>query len=524
MGTILGKSIFSQVSMNPKRLWQHGLAALMLAGAVGSARGQLVLTNFGAARPMKIMPVGDSITDDCEVNGAWRQFLQPLLQSSGIPFTFVGRNASTATPTFTQVHHEGYCGAVIAAPGEFPAYGYTGTNNYLENIVRGALVVNSHPDLMLILIGANDMGYGRDPNYTATNDMSNLLNIIFSFAPNTCVIISRITSLQSATLSEYGSYASNVPVFNASLVALVNERQALGQNVFLSDMFSAVNYNTMFMADHVHPNTNGLAAMAQEWMSRIQAITIRTNQVTTNLIHAGDLWTYFDEGQDLGTNWSQPGYDDSAWSDGPGRLGYGEETDATILGYGSDTNNMYPTTYFRKWFAVPDNVGFTNLNLRVSCSDGAVVYLNGSEIYRTNLPAGTIAYTNPALSAVTGFSTPIEYQTNVTIGGLRPGANLLAVEVHKSAVTNAVFGFDLELFGTGFIMPPPIISAINAMTNIVLTWPASNSVNYALYSTTDLTPGASWAPDPSALQTNAGQISALVSPTKGAKFFRLQHP
>lgn len=130
--------------MTLQNLWQRAMATLMLAGAVLSARGQLVLTNYSASKPMKIMPMGDSITDDCVENGAWRQYLQPLLQSNGIPFTFVGRNASTVTPTFTQVHHEGFCGAVIAAPGEFAVYGYSASANYLENIARGALVVNSH--------------------------------------------------------------------------------------------------------------------------------------------------------------------------------------------------------------------------------------------------------------------------------------------------------------------------------------------------------------------------------------------
>jgi lysophospholipase L1-like esterase len=510
--------------MNADWLWRRSLGGLMLAGVVVSAQGQLVLTNYSTNTPMKIMPMGDSITDDCEVNGAWRQYLQPLLQSNGIPFKFVGRNSSSGTATFTQTNHEGYCGAVIASPGEYAAHIYTAAENYLENVVFGALInTNNKPDLMLIVIGVNDIGYGRDPYYTATNSMSNLLNLIFRYDPSPCVMISKVTSLQGATLNGYGTNASNIPVFDANLAALVNQRQALGQKVYLSDMYSAVSSN-MFMSDHVHPNTNGLAAMAQEWMSRIQAIVIRTNQVTTNVIHAGDWWSYFDQGQDLGTNWSQPGYNDSAWSNGVGRLGYGEATDATVVSYGPDTNNMYPTTYFRHWFAVPGNVGFTNLNVRVSCSDGAVVYLNGSEIYRTNLPGGPIACTDLALSAVTGFSTPIYLQTNLTIGGLMTGTNLLAVEIHKSAVTNAVLGFDLELFATGYFLPPPTLSAMSAPPNMVLSWPLSNSVNYSLYSTTNLGAGASWEPDPVAVQTNGGQCIVTISPTNSMMFFQLLHP
>jgi hypothetical protein len=88
----------------------------------------------------------------------------------------------------------------------------------------------------------------------------------------------------------YGTYAPNVPIYNAALQKVVNQRRALGQNVFLADMFFAVDYNTMFLSDHVHPNALGLQAIAQEWLARLQAITIRTNVITSTLINGGASW------------------------------------------------------------------------------------------------------------------------------------------------------------------------------------------------------------------------------------------
>ena len=76
---------------------QWTLFCLVLLGALTPSQGQLVLANFSAANPVKIMAVGDSITDDCSLNGAWRLYLQPLLDTNGYPFTFVGRNQSTAS-------------------------------------------------------------------------------------------------------------------------------------------------------------------------------------------------------------------------------------------------------------------------------------------------------------------------------------------------------------------------------------------------------------------------------------------
>ena len=53
--------------------WLLLLLGFMFLAAVDNAPGELVFTNFSAAKPLKIMAVEDSITDDCSINGAWRQ-------------------------------------------------------------------------------------------------------------------------------------------------------------------------------------------------------------------------------------------------------------------------------------------------------------------------------------------------------------------------------------------------------------------------------------------------------------------
>src|SRR3954469_7781451 len=173
-----------------------------LIGVLISAHSELVLSNFTTSKPMKIMPIGDSITDDCSLNGAWRLYLQPMLETNGFPFTFVGRQISSGQTGFTKTRHEGYCGTVIAPPGVFAAHNYTTANAYLLKIVADALAItNNRPDVVLLVIGANDIGRGRNPYVVATNDMPNLLNLIFSNVPNANIVISKITSLQNAGLN-----------------------------------------------------------------------------------------------------------------------------------------------------------------------------------------------------------------------------------------------------------------------------------------------------------------------------------
>ena len=137
---------------------------------------------------------------------------------------------------------------------------------------------------------------------------------------------------------------------------------------------------------------------------------------------AARRWKYSDTGQDLGTNWSQPNYDDSGWASGPARLGYGDPAVVTTVSYGPDPTNRYITTYYRHSFVAPGNVVFTNLNFRLSRVDGAVVWLNGQEAFRTNMPAGPITYTNLASqpTVVLGAAYTF-YPTNIAVSNLPAG-------------------------------------------------------------------------------------------------------
>ena len=277
-------------------------AGLVCVVVGATARGDLLLTNYTAARPLKIMPVGDSITDDCSINGAWRLYLQPLLQTNGYAFTNLGRWVSSPTSTFTKTRHEGICGAVIGYPGVFGYYIYPTTSNYAQKTLADALT-NTAPDLFLIDLGVNDMGRGRDPKLVATNHMATLLDSIFAKVPAAHIIVGKPTTITRASIGSpaYSTYGTNMPIFCAALQSLVNARRAQGQNVSIADLFSAVDGSAMMQSDGTHPNAAGLNAMAKEWLFRIAAITVRTDKVVTAFIPAGSTWKYSDQGLDLGT-------------------------------------------------------------------------------------------------------------------------------------------------------------------------------------------------------------------------------
>jgi len=494
----------------------------LLAGANG--RGELVLTNYTAAHPLKIMPSGDSITDDCSINGAWRLYLQPLLATNGYAFTNVGRWISSAEPGFTLTHHEGICGAVIAWPGMFAYHGYATASNYALNTLKDALT-NTTPDLFLIDLGVNDMGYGRNPYLVATNNMAALLDLIYEKAPAAHIIVGKPTTIShsSAGSPPYSTYATNMPIYCAALQALVNARQALGQDVFIADLFSAVNGNTMLQSDGLHPNATGFNAMAQEWLFRIEAITVRTDRVVTPFIGAGSTWKYSDQGLDLGTNWSQPGYDDSAWAQGPGRLGYTAPGIATVVSYGPISTNKYITTYFRQTFVAPAGVHYTNLNLRLNRACGAVVWLNGQELFRTNLPSGPISYQTLATVSVSGDNLNTYFPTNLAIPSLPAGTNLVAVEIHQVSAPYPDLSFDMELFGLGEFVPRLTASLKGA--DISVRWPATNHAGFILTSGTNLSRPDTWWPLGGPYILNGGfyEYSEPVLASQPANFYALRY-
>lgn len=157
-------------------------------------------------------------------------------------------------------------------------------------------------------------------------------------------------------------------------------------------------------------------------------------------------WKYWDQGSTPAANWHTAAYSDSSWPSGTAPLGYGG-LHTTTISYGGNQNNKYITSYFRKTFHVANPAAITGLNLSLVRDDGAVVYLNGTEITRSNMSAsGTIGFSTTATAAISGDAAKLTVHTfSVPAGLLVSGGNLLAVEVHQSSGTSSDLLFDAGL-------------------------------------------------------------------------------
>jgi len=166
------------------------------------------------------------------------------------------------------------------------------------------------------------------------------------------------------------------------------------------------------------------------------------------LVAKGSYWKYHDQGTDLGTSWRAPSYNDTGWGIGAAQLGYGDFDEKTWVSWGLNANDKYVTTYFRRAFQVAEPKQFRVLKLRGVFDDGAVVYLNGVEVWRYNMPTGTVGYRTLASQAIGGALEDVFLQTTAKPATLVKGTNVLAVEVHQAATTSSDLSFDLEVVGS----------------------------------------------------------------------------
>ena len=224
---------------------------------------------------------------------------------------------------------------------------------------------------------------------------------------------------------------------------------------------SVARYNADYGAMIVDADSD---ALAMRFVTRtgnvVDSFTLPAEPVDfaeTTLIPAHDGWRYLDDGSNQFTAWRDVDFDDAAWGLGRAEMGYGDGDERTDISWGPNPNNRYITTYFRRKFEVPDPSVLRSLSLELKRDDGAVVYLNGNEVFRTNMPQGTI---NSATLATSSLGVPEEdafLSVDVPTSLLEPGTNQLAVEVHQADVTSSDVSFDLKL--VGYPRPTPLSPA-----------------------------------------------------------------
>ncbi|HEY0156512.1 MAG TPA: fibronectin type III domain-containing protein [Thermoanaerobaculia bacterium] len=215
--------------------------------------------------------------------------------------------------------------------------------------------------------------------------------------------------------------------------------------------------------------TNRLVALTLALFSVLPLLAAETPLVTGN-----SLWKYLNDGSNQGTAWREPGFNDGTWSAGVAQLGYGDGDESTFVSYGPDPGRKPITTYFRQTFQVDNPAGLASVKLRLIRDDGAVVYVNGVEVFRTNMPTGTIAYNTLAAGNSSSADEAMWHETTVSASRFVAGTNTVAVEVHQEYSGSSDMSFALELLGNDGSTPVSLRRGpylqLGTPTSIVVRW------------------------------------------------------
>lgn len=234
--------------------------------------------------------------------------------------------------------------------------------------------------------------------------------------------------------------------------------------------------------------------------------------VSSSLVTNGSAWRYLDDGSDQGAAWRSNSFIMSAfWSNGPAQLGFGDNDEATRVRR-TNTITLQPITtfYFRRAFTVADPGAFTSLAMTLLRDDGGVVYLNGSEVFRSpSLPPAPAPILFNTFANQQGSAPGDNTVDTATLSAalLQPGTNWVAVEVHQYDPPSSDVSFDFSLNGN----TAPRVFQQPFGGDLLLNW---NAPDYRLEQADDVT--GPWIVVP------GFDVPATVTPSTPRKFFRLR--
>ena len=237
--------------------------------------------------PIKIMCIGDSITDGYGVPGSYRKFLYHSLTEKGFKIDMVGSKSGTITIYTNETSGEtfeydddntGYSTYTIKA--------YTGRNGIYETLVD-TNCLSKKPDIVILQIGTNNIidNHDQDEN---NKDFESLLDYILENIPSTSMLFVTTIPNVDPNREEVYSWFSNyrhspdwktlytdevakmkvdlaLKIFNSDITSIINLKEKLGKNIRYANINSVLSDVKSQLKDGVHPNEFGYKLMGDYW-------------------------------------------------------------------------------------------------------------------------------------------------------------------------------------------------------------------------------------------------------------------
>ncbi len=318
-------------------------------------------------------------------------------------------------------------------------------------------------------------GYGRERYIgshfgVAAKPLPGFFNDVIVSPDDTTATVTWTTISPSTTQVEYG-LTTNFDMATSVSSAMVTNHSALLTNLTPGTgyYFTAVSQ----IGGTVYTSSN--------------YFFVTTNYLTTNSVFdLENAWTFTTENLD-GVNWTATNYDDSTWQgSGPGALwvdrrGPNYMGDISIalntpMPLDPGTGFPYLTYYLRTHFNFTNDLSGVSLLFQGYIDDGAVFYLNGTEIYRWFMPPVPTPILNSTLAAGYACSTgdascPYYFLISGDLmTNLLAGDNVLAAEVHNYNAQSPDITFAVALSSTVPLDVVPALSIACSNNLAVVTW------------------------------------------------------
>lgn len=306
-------------------------------------------------------------------------------------------------------------------------------------MAKGAVITNAY------------IQFAADESHTGVTNL-----ILHGQASDNSVTFDTLNKVSTRPKTTASVAWNNIPAWVADTLPGTAERtpelKTIVQEIVNRAAWATGNAMTFFVTGtgkRVADSREGSSARAAKLVITYESNVIPTNPAVDFPLKKKEQWSYYAAATAPDVSWKNKTFDDASWMFAKAPLGYGIAGASTIP-------SGFTTSYFRKKVNVANlSTLAPKLALNLNADDGAVVYINGVEVARQNMPAGAVTNTTNATKDITGTTQKVYFMYELDKSVLTSGENVIAVEVHQAAGANTDLSFDAELRESTTPINPP---------------------------------------------------------------------
>ena len=201
---------------------------------------------------VKIMPLGDSITQAEKGRATYRAPLYNALVGNGCNVDFVGSENATLGGNVSglsyDTDHEGHWG--------------WHANEIRDNVANWA--GSAQPDVVLLHIGTNDVRYDDSPT-NVRSEIVQIINHLRGANANIAIVLAQVIPT-----TDWAN--PRVVALNAQIATIPSQLGTENSPIVLVDQYGGFDLNSDTY-DTVHPNLSGAEKMATRWMAGLRGLS-----------------------------------------------------------------------------------------------------------------------------------------------------------------------------------------------------------------------------------------------------------